>query len=102
MTTAEDILAAEEEFSIYLEKLRSDLNKVNWNFTILNYIKGIYNDYYEELNQAPAFWSLTIDAHMYSTLTRLNRFFDKKEQVKHLHMNNFLDFVEQNLGIFSH
>jgi hypothetical protein len=98
----EDIIKAEEEFSKYHEKLRNELNRVNWHFTILKYIKEIHKDYLKELNQAPAFFSLTIDAHLYATLMRLNRFFDKKEKVKHLHMNSFLNFIEQNLDIFSH
>jgi hypothetical protein len=98
----EDIIKAEEEFSRYHEKLRSELNIVNWHFTILKYIKEIQKDYHRELNQAPAFWGLTINAHLYAALMRLNRFFDRKEKVKHLHMNSFLDFIEQNLDIFSH
>ncbi len=92
----------EEEFSRYHAKLRSELNIVNWHFTILKYIREIKNKYLKELNQAPAFFSLTINAHLYSALTRLNRFFDKRERVKHLHMNGFLDFVEENSeNIFS-
>ncbi len=54
----------EEEFSRYHEKLRSELNIVNWHFTVLKYIKEIQNDYLKELNQAPAFWGLTINAHL--------------------------------------
>ncbi len=95
------MVTPEEEFSRYHEKLRSELNIVNWHFNILKYIKEIQNDYLKELNQAPAFWGLTINAHLFSALTRLNRFFDKKEKVKHLHMNGFLDFIRDNLQIFS-
>ena len=95
------MVTPEEEFSKYHDKLRDELNKVNWHFTVLKYIGKIQNDYRQELNQAPAFWSLTINAHMFSVLTRLNNFFGEREKVKHLHMRSFLDFIEQNLGIFS-
>ena len=74
----EDIIKAEEEFSRYHEKLRSELNIVNWHFTILKYIKEIQSNYLKKLNQAPAFWGLTINAHLYAALMCLNRFFDKK------------------------
>ena len=92
----------EEEFLRYHEKLRSELNIVNWHFTVLKYIRGIQNDYLQELNQAPAFWGLTINAHLLCALTRLNNFFGEEKRTKHLHMRSFLDFIKQNLGIFSH
>jgi hypothetical protein len=91
----------EDEFSKYHDKLRSELNTADWHFTVFKYITEVQNNYLKELNQAPAFWSLTINAHLYTVLMCLNRFSDKKEKVKHLHMDNFLDFIEQNLDIFS-
>jgi hypothetical protein len=92
---------AEEEFEKYHQKLRNELNRVNWHFRVLEYFRENGNSYLREFNQAPAFWGLTINAHLFSTLTRLNNFFGRKEKVKHLHMSSFLDFVEQNLNIFS-
>jgi hypothetical protein len=97
----EDIIKAEEEFSRYHDKLRNELNIVNWHFTVLKYIRENQNNYLRELNQSPAFWGLTINAHLFSALTRLNNFFGKKEKEKHLHMYSFLDFVKNNLYIFS-
>ena len=101
MIASNDKVKAEEEFSRYHEKLRSELNIVNWHFMILKYIKEIQNDYLKELNQAPDFWGLTINAHVFSVLTHLNIFFGRKEKVSHLHMRSFLDFVKENPGIFS-
>ena len=95
------MITSEEEFSRYHEKLRHELNIVQWHFSVLKYIRKIQADYLRELNQAPAFWGLTINAHLHAALTRLNNFFDKRKQTTHLHMNSFLDFVEQNLDIFS-
>jgi len=91
----------EEEFSRYHDKLRSELNKINWHFRVIEYTREIQHNYRQELNQAPTFFNLTINAHMSYVLTRLNNFFGKKEKEKHLHMNSFLDFIEENLDIFS-
>lgn len=92
---------SEEKFSRYHEKLRSELNRANWHFTVLKCISKIQKDYIQELNQAPAFFGLTINAHLFCAVARLNNFFDKREKKKHLHMNSFLDFIKQNLDIFS-
>ena len=88
-----------EEFSKYHEKLRGELNNANWHFAIWKYIRKVKRDYLHELNQAPAFFGLTEDAHLLSTLMRLSKFFDRQE--KHLNMHEFLNFVGENLDIFS-
>lgn len=95
------MVTSEEEFSRYHKRLRDELNKANWHFSIVKYISDIGKDYHKELNQAPGFWGLTINAHMSCALARLNNFFGEEKVMKHLHMRSFLDFIEQNLGIFS-
>jgi len=97
----EDIVKAEEEFLRYHQRLRNELNRAYWHFRLLDYFRGTQKDYERELNQSPAFWGLTINAHILAVLTRLNNFFGKKEKEKHLHMHSFLDFVKNNLYIFS-
>jgi len=101
MKTVDDILKDEEEFRRYHQRLRRELDEANWHFSIVKYISGVSNDYLGELNQAPAFWGLTIKAHMFSVLMRLNNFFGKEAKDKHLHMLSFLDFIENNPNIFS-
>ncbi|GAJ13903.1 unnamed protein product, partial [marine sediment metagenome] len=101
MIASNDKLKAEGEFSRYHERLRNELNRVYWHFRLLDYFKEIQKDYDQELNQTPTFWGLTINAHVFSVLTRLNNFFGKKGKVSHLHMRSFLDFVKENLDIFS-
>jgi len=99
MKTPDHTATAEKEFSKYHNRLRSELNNANWHFAICKYIRSIRKDHLHELNQAPAFFGLTIDAHLLSTLMRMNKFFDRKQE--HLSIRNFLDFVEENLDIFS-
>ncbi|MBI4267855.1 MAG: hypothetical protein HY662_03615 [Chloroflexi bacterium] len=93
---------AEEEFKKYHNRLRQELDEADWNFQIAKYISDMTNEYRRELNQAPAFWNLTIKAHLFTSLIHLNNLFGKKEKEKFLHMDNFLDFVRNNLSIFEH
>jgi Holliday junction resolvase RusA-like endonuclease len=90
---------AEETFVKCHQELRDELNNANWHFKIWKYLWELRGTHNEELNQAPAFFGLTIHAHLLAALVRLNKFFDRKEQ--HLSIRNFLDFIEQNLDIFS-
>lgn len=101
MIASNDKLKAEEEFSRYHERLRTELNRAYWHFRLLDYFKEIQKDYDRELNQTPAFWGLTINAHILAVLTRLNNFFGKRGKASHLHMQSFLDFIKENLDIFS-
>lgn len=100
MNVSNDVSAnAEETFIKYHQELRGELNNANWHFTILKYLQELKNTYRKELNQAPSFFGLTMYAHLLAALVQINKFFDKNE--KHLSIRKFLDFIEQNLDIFS-
>lgn len=108
MVASNNILQAEEEFRRYHDRLRREIDKANWHFSVVKYISDISSNYLRELNQAPGFWGLTINAHMLATLMHLNNLFGKnkkdktgKKEEKHLQMDSFLYFVGQNLNIFS-
>lgn len=89
----------EETFVKYHRTLRQGLNNANWHFSIWKYLRELTQTYLHELNQAPAFFGLTMQAHYFAALMGINRFFDKQE--RHLSIRKFLDFAEQNLDIFS-
>ena len=89
----------ETTFVKYHKALRDTLNKADMHFTICKYLRELRSTHLDELNVAPAFFGLTIEAHLLAALMNLNKFFDKREQ--HLSIRNFLDFIEQNLNIFS-
>lgn len=100
MNVSNDVsLNAEEAFEKYHQELRGELNNANWHFTIWKYLQELIGTYHKELNQAPSFFGLTMHAHLLAALVRINKFFDKNE--KHLSIRKFLDFIEQNLNIFS-
>lgn len=100
MNVSNDVsLNAEETFEKYHQELRGELNNANWHFTIWKYLQELRGTYHKELNQAPAFFGLTMYAHLLAALVRINKFFDRREE--HLSIRKFLDFIEQNLDIFS-
>ncbi|MFC1988154.1 hypothetical protein ACFLVH_06450 [Chloroflexota bacterium] len=102
MAASNDINKAEEEFVRYHDRLWRELDEADWHFSVVKYISSASSKYLQELNQAPGFWSLTMNAHISSTLMHLNNLFGKGAKEKHLHMRSFLDFVKDNLGIFLH
>lgn len=90
---------AGETFIKYHQELRGELNNANWHFTIWKYLQELRGNYHKELNQAPSFFGLTMYAHLLAALVRINEFFDRDEE--HLSIRKFLDFIKQNLDIFS-
>lgn len=101
MVTSNKMLEAEEEFRRYHDRLWRELDKADMHFSVVKYISNASKEYLQELNQAPGFWGLTMTAHIFSTLMHLNNLFGKGAKEKHLHMRSFLDFVKENLDIFS-
>lgn len=89
----------EETFVKYHRTLRQGLNNASWHFSIWKYLRKLTTTHLHELNQAPAFFGLTMNAHYFAALMSINRFFDKQE--RHLSIRKFLDFAEQNIDIFS-
>lgn len=94
-------LSPEEEFKKYYDRLRKEVDKANWHLSIVKYISKSSKNYIKEIDKTPVFWGLTFIAHKFSVLTCLNNLFGKSEKEKFLHMSSFLDFVKNNLDIFS-
>ena len=101
MIASNDMNKAEEEFVRYHDRLWRELDEADMHFSVVKYISNASKEYPEELKQSSNFWILTMNAHMYSTLMHLNNLFGKEAKEKHLHMRSFLDFVKENLAIFS-
>jgi len=101
MVTLNKILQAEEEFRRYHNRLWRELDEADMHFSVFKYISNASAEYLQELNQAHGFWDLTMKAHILSTIMHLNNLFGKEAKEKHLHMSSFLDFVKENLDIFS-
>jgi hypothetical protein len=52
------------------------------------------------MNAAPAFFSLTIDAHLFVTIMSINKLIDEHSS-NSLKMTKFFKFIEENFSIFS-
>lgn len=97
-------MTKEERFEKYHNSLRHELNTAYWHFTAWKCLRKLGRTYLDELNQAPAFFGLTIEAHFAETLILLSKFFErrkKREKEKKLNIRLFLDFIANNLDIFS-
>jgi hypothetical protein len=92
-------LTPDQQFIIYHDKLRNELNKINVHFIIREQLGAVWQDYINELNAAPTFFAFTMDAHTFATLMGLNRLIDTKQG--HLSIYKFLNFVKENTSIFS-
>jgi hypothetical protein len=96
MDTHNNKLELDEEFIRYHDRLWRELDEADMHLSIVKYISNASREYYKELNQSPGFWSLTLNAHMNSTLMHLNNLFGTEAKEKHLHMSGFLDFIKEN------
>lgn len=89
----------EEQFLKYHQRLIDELRWANMHFKVWKQVRNHTTDYLRELNQASAFFSSTIKAHLDSAVMHLSKILDKHG--KALSIWKFLNFVEQNQDIFS-
>ena len=101
MTTS-DYQPTEEEklFRGYYENLISEIIYARAHLQLWERLKNYTaSDYIDELNCAPFFFQLTMKSHFDDALLTLSRILDQHEDS--LSIWKFLNFAEQNLGIFS-
>ena len=79
----------EQQFIKYHKKLRDELDHTSEHLEIFKGIMNIGKEYLDELNIAPTFFMLTIDAHKYAALMDLNKLLDTNP--RHLGIYTFLD-----------
>jgi len=97
----EDVNKSEQEsqFIKYHDKLRSELNNISEHFEISENLAKLGSNYVPEINVAPTFFMLTLDAHRFATLMGINRMLDTDPH--HLSLYKFLRFIKDNLSLFS-
>ena len=88
----------ESQFTKYHDKLRLELSNISEHFEISNDLVTLWHDHVHELNIAPTFFMLTLDAHRFATLMGINRLLDTDPH--HLSLYTFLRFIENNLSLF--
>jgi len=88
----------EKAFLQYHTTLRNELNNANWHFVVWKYLHELGKDYSRELDTAPAFFALTMRAHLVETTMRLCRCLDKGHDTVNIH--GFLDYAEAHREMF--
>jgi AbiU2 len=88
------------EFKRLLEALVGELIDARDHFRLHQNLDAAIPDYQVEFNQSPAFWSMTLSAHMDATLIRLCKAYDLYEGKPSLNLRNFLETIKANLDLF--
>ncbi len=89
---------AEALYLTLFERLRDQLIFVQLTRNIIKYLLRLNADYSAELDQAPTYFNVTLNATVVSMVIRLHTFFDRRNQVS---MDSFFDFVEEHIDLFS-
>lgn len=91
--------ASEEQFIIYYDRLRDEINKAYTHHEIAKALREMRKTRRSEFSEALTFFSLTMNAHLFETIMSIGRFVDTRGDS--LHLNNFFRFIEQNKNLFS-
>jgi hypothetical protein len=95
-----DLPQQEEYFKKYYERLILEALHARAHLNLWErFEKYKASDYIDELNQARYFFNFTIKAHLDDLLLTLSRILDRHDES--LSIWKFLDFIEQNLKLFS-
>jgi len=88
------------EFKRLLEALVYELIDARDHFRLHQNLDAAIPKYGVEFNQSPAFWSMTLSAHMDATLIRLCKAYDLYDGKPSLNLRNFLETIKANLYLF--
>lgn len=92
-------LTPDERFLAYYDRLRDEINKAHGYYEIAKALREMKNTRRSEFNEAPTFFSLTMNAHLFETIMSIGKFLDTRTDS--LHLNNLFRFIEQNKDLFS-
>ena len=88
----------EKDFLQYHTTLRNELNNANWHFAVWKCLHKLDKDYSREMDIAPAFFALTMRAHLVETTMRLCRCLDRRNDTVDIY--SFLDYAEAHREMF--
>ena len=93
------ILAPDERFLAYYDKLRDELNTAYTYYEICKALREMTSTRRPELSEALTFFSLTMNATLFATVMSIGRFIYASG--KSLHLEVFFDFVKKYKNLFS-
>jgi hypothetical protein len=88
------------EFKRLLEALADELIDARDHFRLRKNPDVAIPEYGLEFNRCPAFWSMTLSAHLDATLIRLCKAYDLYDGRPSLNLRNFLETIKANLYLF--
>jgi AbiU2 len=91
-------IETETQFETLLQSLSEDAVTASIHWRLYKDLWACVNEFVRELNQSPAFWSLTMDAHREVALFRLGRLFDQQNSA--LSLASLVDTIAANLHLF--
>jgi hypothetical protein len=91
-------VANSKEFERLLDGLGSDVVGAAIHYRLYKDLRESVAHYERELNQSPAFWSLTFGAHIDAARARLFRVYDQRPDT--LCLRNFLETISESLHLF--
>ncbi len=92
-------LPPEEQFIVYYDTLREELNTAYLHYDIAKLLKAAKKTHREELSEALTFFELTMLSNLFTTILSIGRFIDKSNDS--LSLDVFFDFIKNNLALFS-
>lgn len=92
-------LTPDEQFIVYYDRLRDEINKAYTHYEIAKALREMRETRRSEFSEAPTFFSLTMNAHLFETIMSIGRFVDKRRDS--LHLSKFFRFIKQNKNLFS-
>lgn len=93
-------LTLEEQFIIYHDRLRDELNTAFTHYEIAKSLREFSHSRRSEFIEALTFFQVTIDANLFAAVMTINRgFIDKRDDC--LQLDGFFELVKGNLRLFS-
>ena len=92
-------ISAEEQYLIYMKRLRDELNTAYTHYEIAKSIREFRHTRLSDFNEAITFFQVTQNANLFATIISIFRFIDTRTDTMQLH--NFFQLVRDNLDLFT-
>ncbi len=92
-------ISPEEQYLIYMKRLRDELNTAYTHYEIAKSIREFRHIRPSDFNEAITFFQVTQNANLFATIISIFRFIDTRTDTMQLH--SFFELVRNNLDLFS-
>ena len=92
-------ISPEEQYLIYMKRLRDELNTAYTYYEIAKSIREFRHTRQSDFNEAITFFQVTQNANLFATIISIFRFIDTRTDTMQLH--SFFELLRNNLDLFS-